>query len=87
MKKLSEGFWGWGKGGVVRCGAVGRWEVIWRFSGQWGGGREGGLGVGGRGLERGGEGRGDTVDSRMCVGKAESGEVLRKGEDGIEDEH
>lgn len=49
-----------------------------------GGGGEGGLGVGGRGLERGGEGRGDTVDSRVCVGgKAESGGVLRKGEDGI----
>ena len=38
-----------------------------------GGGREGGSGVGGRGLERGGEGRGDTVDSRICVCR-ESGE-------------
>ncbi len=65
---------GKGKGGVVRCGGVGRWEVIWRVFGHWGGkgGRVGGWGEG-VGEGRGGEGRGDTVDSRICVCR-ESGE-------------
>jgi len=71
MKKLSEGSWGWGKGGVVR------WEVIWRFSWP--------VGVGGRGSGVGGwkaEGKRE-INGGVCVGKAKSGGVLRKGENGI----